>query len=93
MQRYWLVCYDIRDDKRLRRVARLMEGFGLRAQKSVFECWLDDRQLAELKELVSKIIDSQVDDIRYYSLCATCRELSTKKTSTEIRENRKYFIV
>ena len=45
-QRFWLACYDIRDDKRLRRVAAVMERYGTRAQKSVFECWITPRQLA-----------------------------------------------
>ncbi|MDR0535374.1 MAG: CRISPR-associated endonuclease Cas2, partial [Puniceicoccales bacterium] len=34
-RRRYLVCYDIANPKRLRRVARLLEGFGTRLQYSV----------------------------------------------------------
>jgi CRISPR-associated protein Cas2 len=33
----YLVSYDISDPKRLRKVARSLEGFGVRLQYSVFE--------------------------------------------------------
>ena len=43
-----LVTYDIADPRRLRRVAKVSEGFGRRVQKSVFECELDERGLNRL---------------------------------------------
>ena len=36
----YLVCYDIRDPKRLRRVFKAMRGFGDHLQLSVFRCEL-----------------------------------------------------
>jgi len=33
----WIVIYDILDKKRLTKVAKLMESFGMRIQRSVFE--------------------------------------------------------
>jgi len=35
--RHFLVIYDIREPRRLQRIAKLMEEYGLRVQKSVFE--------------------------------------------------------
>lgn len=93
MERYWLVCYDVADPKRLRRIAKLMQSFGLRAQKSVFECWLSDGKLKELKEKAAGILDESEDDLRFYSLCETCRKLTTAKTKTTVRNNNKYYIV
>lgn len=40
MRRCYLVCYDIRDDKRLRRVFRVCKGFGEHWQYSIFFCVL-----------------------------------------------------
>lgn len=40
MRRCYLVCYDIREPKRLRRVHRVMKGFGESWQYSVFFCVL-----------------------------------------------------
>mgnify|MGYP001408461485 CR=1 FL=1 len=45
----YLVSYDISHPKRLRRVARAMEGFGVRLQYSVFECALDALRLARCR--------------------------------------------
>jgi CRISPR-associated protein Cas2 len=42
MRRCYLVCYDIRDARRLRRVFRTMKGYGEHWQFSVFFCVLKD---------------------------------------------------
>lgn len=69
--RWWLVCYDIREPKRLRRVAKHMEGYGERMQYSVFRCWLTDRQLQRLRWELTTIIDV-VDDVLMIPLCPRC---------------------
>ena len=43
-----LIAYDISDGKRLRKVARLCEDYGIRVEKSVFECDSDNNQFGEL---------------------------------------------
>lgn len=42
MRRCYLVCYDIRDPKRLRHVHKTMKGYGESWQYSVFFCVLKD---------------------------------------------------
>lgn len=42
MRRCYLVCYDIRDPKRLRRVHKTMKGYGESWQYSVFFCVLKE---------------------------------------------------
>lgn len=68
-----LVTYDIATGdeagaRRLRRVARMMEGFGIRVQKSVFECDLDPAQLARLEMVAGDLIDSTADSVLVYRL-------------------------
>jgi CRISPR-associated protein Cas2 len=46
MQTSDLVCYDISDDKRLRKVFQSMRKFGDHSQYSVFECQLTAMDLA-----------------------------------------------
>ena len=65
---FWVVCYDIPDDKRRRRVVKIMEGAGRRAQYSVFECELDANKLARLEHLLVKVIQDDEDDVRFYPL-------------------------
>lgn len=70
--RHWhLISYDVRDPKRLRRVARLLEGFGTRVQYSVFRCRLDQLTLEKLHWELAKLLDS-VDDLLVIPLCDKC---------------------
>jgi CRISPR-associated endonuclease Cas2 len=41
---FYLVCYDVVLDRRRNKVAHILEGYGLRVQKSVFECVLTPDQ-------------------------------------------------
>ena len=50
MRTSYLVCYDISDDKRLRKVFKLMRGFGDHLQFSVFECQFTASDLVRCRE-------------------------------------------
>ena len=69
MTAFYVICFDVADSKRLRSVANELENHGARVQKSVFECWLTDQELDELKRLLAEIIDFEHDHVRYYGLC------------------------
>ncbi|HOS59530.1 MAG TPA: CRISPR-associated endonuclease Cas2 [Syntrophorhabdaceae bacterium] len=64
----YLVCYDIRDEKRLIRVFKAMKKRGLHIQYSVFYCRLEWYELLELKAKLKDIIDESMDDLRIYPL-------------------------
>lgn len=64
----YLISYDIANPKRLRRVARTLEGFGTRLQYSVFECSLDEIRLAELKSQLYPIVNHNEDQVLFVSL-------------------------
>jgi CRISPR-associated protein Cas2 len=66
---FYMVCFDIRDDRRLRRVSDELENFGQRVQRSVFECWLDEKDRQALQAQLRDVIDPAVDQVRFYSLC------------------------
>ncbi len=72
--RWYLICYDIRDPKRLRRVAKVLEGRGERVQYSVFRCWLSPSGFERLRwELTEDCVD-QEDDVLFFPLCSRCVE-------------------
>lgn len=62
-QRLYIVAYDISDQKRWRRVFRLMKGYGEWVQLSVFQCRLTIQQHAELVALLDGIIHHSEDHI------------------------------
>jgi CRISPR-associated protein Cas2 len=71
----WLVAYDISDPKRLRKVARTCEDFGLRRQYSVFVCRLTPTALVRLRARLYDIIDLAEDQVIFVPLCERCAKL------------------
>lgn len=68
-----LVTYDVSTStvggaRRLRRVAKTCRDFGQRVQFSVFEIEVDNAQWTTLKARLEKIINPEVDSLRYYFL-------------------------
>ncbi len=68
-----LVSYDVNTEtregeRRLRRVAKVCEGFGQRVQKSVFECVLDKAGLERMTAALMEVIDLGEDSVRIYQL-------------------------
>jgi len=68
MKTNYIVCYDIREEKRLARVYKYIKQRGLHIQYSVFHCRLTYQELVELKRDLKQIIDEEVDDVRIYPL-------------------------
>ncbi len=68
MRKSFLVCYDIADDKRLRKVFQTMRGFGDHLQYSVFECQLTSTDLVRLKTELSAIIHHDNDQVLFVDL-------------------------
>ncbi len=68
----YLVAYDIADPKRLRKVARTCEDFGLRRQFSVFFCRLSPVNLVRLRTRLYDVIDLDRDQVLFIPLCARC---------------------
>ncbi len=70
-----VVSYDISDDKRRTKVAKIMEGHGYRVQYSVFECDLDKRKLAALKKRLKPLVNTKEwESVRFYPLTADCQK-------------------
>lgn len=68
----YVVAYDITDSKRLRKVARACEDFGLRRQFSVFLCRLTPCDLVRLKSRLYDAIDLDRDQVLFIPLCGRC---------------------
>lgn len=59
---------DAAGQKRLRKVAKICEHYGMRVQNSVFEVLVDAAQLVVLKQKLGKVIDMEQDSVRFYRL-------------------------
>lgn len=68
-----LVTYDVVTTtsvgrKRLRKVAKECENYGIRVQNSVFECVVDATQFKQLKISLIDLINEDQDSLRFYQL-------------------------
>ena len=64
----YLILYDVRDRKRLKRVHDALIGFSISTQKSFFECWMLKHECRLLLSTLEQIIDSTEDRIHMFQL-------------------------
>lgn len=75
MTKLWLVCYDIPDDKRRTKLAKLIEQRCQRVQYSVFECPLDEPDLTyQLEKRWLPLLKLSEDNLRVYPLNLTSQQ-------------------
>lgn len=67
-----IIAYDITSPRRLRKVALICLDYGIRIEKSVFECDLRTDQFDELWEKLKETVNRDVDSLVCYPLCAAC---------------------
>lgn len=67
-----VVSYDITHDKRRNKVATILEGYGTRVQRSVFEVNLEPGLLRKMRRELKAAVDKDQDSIRIYTLCGAC---------------------
>lgn len=68
MRRCFLVCYDISDAKRLRRIHKLMKGFGESWQYSIFFCVLKDKDRVRMQMMIEEEINQHEDRVMFLEL-------------------------
>jgi CRISPR-associated protein Cas2 len=74
MRTTYLICYDISDEKRLRRVFKICKDYGSHLQYSVFESDLSQIEKTELERKLSAEINTREDQVLFVELGpATCR--------------------
>ncbi len=71
MLKNWLIIYDIRDPRRLRRVSKVMEKYGVRVQKSVFESKCSEKAIKKMRREALREIEEE-DSVITFNLCPRC---------------------
>jgi len=70
---FFLVSFDIVQDPTRAKVVKVLQEYGVRVQKSVFECSkVNENQFLRMKTRVEDLIDAGEDSVRYYALCGAC---------------------
>jgi CRISPR-associated protein Cas2 len=68
----FVVAYDIASDRRRTRVHKVLSGFGRWTQYSVFECFVDAKELVLLHARLRQHLKPDEDSVRFYPLCMSC---------------------
>ncbi len=69
----YLITYDIANDRRRTKTHKILCGFGKWTQYSVFECYLNEKELILLQAKLENILDQQKDNLRIYHACQACQ--------------------
>jgi CRISPR-associated protein Cas2 len=64
----YLVCYDISDEKRLKKVFKTMRNYGDHLQYSVFECQMTGEDLVRCRGDLTGIINQSEDQVLFVNL-------------------------
>jgi CRISPR-associated protein Cas2 len=93
-----LVTYDIdtsdsAGERRLARVAKVCESYGIRVQKSVFECRLHPAGMEWFISELLEVMDPRVDSINIYPFPGSVSETRRSLGRTPIVDPRGPWIV
>ncbi len=70
---FYLVCFDIVDDRKRYKTVKILKDYGVRVQKSVFECRrLSEKGFLTMKSRIEEVVDEIEDSVRYYYICKEC---------------------
>lgn len=89
---FYVIAYDISEDKRRNKVFDTLQGFGTWTQYSLFECWLTKKQLLLLQMRLQRYLDAKVDSVRFYPLCAMDVTRVETVGGAKPREDKVYVI-
>lgn len=70
--RSYLVCYDVSNPRRLQRMGKRMEGYGVRIQYSIFMCLLDSSGMRSLKDMIARTLNGEEDSVVILPVCSRC---------------------
>ena len=64
----WIVCYDMKDRKRLARIFKFLKSQGIPIQYSVFLVHASSIAITQLEDRLCNLIDRNEDDVRIYAI-------------------------
>jgi CRISPR-associated protein Cas2 len=88
----YVVAYDIPNDRRRAKVHKALCGFGEWTQYSLFECFLDARELVQLRAKLQPLLEPDEDSVRIYPLCSDCKD-SVETIGSKPPEEKTTYIV
>lgn len=92
MQAFWIIAYDITDNRRRARIDRVLKNYAVRVQESVFEGWIGHADLPRLRRELADEMDARCDHIRLYTLCHWCEGAIQSQGKGRRTEDAGYYL-
>ncbi len=67
-----VVAYDISNTRKRTKISKILEQYGVRINRSVFECMLSKDQFARIEKELKAKINPKTDVLVFYVLCINC---------------------
>lgn len=88
----FIISYDVIENARRNKVAKIMLDYGQRVQYSVFECRMDAGQLSELIRRITGLV-AEEDSLRIYGICRSCEKTITVLGHGEVLQDKDVYIL
>ena len=88
-----LVAYDVSDNGARARLAALLCKHGVRLQRSVFECDLDETGLETVLEAARTLLDLRRESLQVDALCGACRARRHTLGQAPVDLDARYWLV
>jgi CRISPR-associated protein Cas2 len=82
MRRRYLVTYDIADEKRLKKVFKVMKDYGDHLQFSVFLCDLNDVEKIRMEAAIKVFMNEKLDQVLVVDLGIASRQVDEESFYT-----------
>ncbi len=91
---FYIVVYDIGNDRRRTRLHNRLLDYGSPVQYSVFECLLDNKQLQKMQKMIHRTIKEREDQVRIYHLCEACLQKTwLSRASVEVLDDPPAIVI
>lgn len=88
-----LIAYDVKDARRLRKIARICSDYGVRVEYSVFECDLKEEVFRIFCDRIRKVIDPEQDRFIAYRVCAACERKAIRIGMKKREAKPRFYII
>ena len=89
----YIFSYDITDVRRRNQIAKTLNQFGLRVQKSVFQCDVPPEKAHNIKNNLLEIIAVEEDSVLFYPVCNDCLEKARFLGNRKLPQNTGFEIL
>jgi len=91
---FYVVVYDISNDRRRVRLHKRLQDYGSPVQFSVFECLLEEERHQAMLKMIRRTIKPTKDQVRIYFLCESClQKVWTSAASREVLHETSCIVV